>query len=472
MLPSLWCETLPLSSLRSAKSRPSSCCPAHTQDMAQNAGTVTEPSEESQCPEERENHSERQIYLDYNATTPLAEEVVEAVTEALREAWGNPSSCYTAGCKAKQLIDTARANIARMLGGKPEDIIFTSGGTEANNMVFFSAVEYFSRADGKNRAVARSRPHIITSNVEHDSVALPLLHLQSTQRAEVTFVPVSTVTGRVEVDDVIAALRPNTCLVSIMLANNETGVIMPVCELSQRLASVSQDRASQGLPSILLHTDAAQALGKVEVDAEELGVNYLTIVGHKFYGPRIGALYIRDLGHLSPLLPILHGGGQERSFRPGTENTPMIAGLGKAAELVSLHCAAYESHMRSVRDYLEQRLKAVFGDRIRFNSRFPGTERLPNTCNVSLLRPSVLGREWLSQCCHLQASVGAACHSDRGDSPSPVLLSSGVPPEAARGAVRLSVGRETSRHDVDLIVRDLKQGAEKLGAKETREGNV
>ncbi|MEE6515384.1 hypothetical protein FKM82_024103 [Ascaphus truei] len=128
--------------------------------------------------------------------------------------------------------------------------------------------------------------------------------------------------------------------------------------------------------------------------------------------------------------------------------------------------------MRSVRDYLEQRLKAVFGDRIRFNSRFPGTERLPNTCNVSLLRPSVLGREWLSQCCHLQASVGAACHSDRGDSPSPVLLSSGVPPEAARGAVRLSVGRETSRHDVDLIVRDLKQGAEKLGAKETREGNV
>ncbi|MEE6515383.1 hypothetical protein FKM82_024103, partial [Ascaphus truei] len=161
-----------------------------------------------------------------------------------------------------------------------------------------------------------------------------------------------------------------------------------------------------------------------------------------FYGPRIGALYIRDLGHLSPLLPILHGGGQERSFRPGTENTPMIAGLGKAAELVSLHCAAYESHMRSVRDYLEQRLKAVFGDRIRFNSRFPGTERLPNTCNVSLLRPSVLGREWLSQCCHLQASVGAACHSDRGDSDvSPQPL-----PSAAeqRGATRGCTGRSAS----------------------------
>ncbi|KAM4771384.1 selenocysteine lyase [Rhinophrynus dorsalis] len=360
-------------------------------------------------------------------------------------------------------------HIARMVGGKPEDIIFTSGGTEANNMVLFTAVEHFNKVskEEQNNCMDRTLPHIITSNVEHDSVALPLLQLQRMQRAEVTFVPVSTVTGRVEVEDVIAALRPNTCLVSVMLANNETGVIMPVGELSQRLASISRERLSQGLHKILLHTDAAQALGKVEVDAEELGVNYLTIVGHKFYGTRIGALYIRGLGNLSPLVPILYGGGQERNFRPGTENTPMIAGLGKAAELVSLHCAAYECHMRSVRDYLEQRLEAVFQNRIRFNSHFPGAERLPNTCNVSLLKPAVLGREWLSHCHHLQASVGAACHSDRGDSPSPVLLNSGVPWEAARGAVRLTVGRETSREDVDLIIRDLEQSARQLEAKQT-----
>ncbi|NP_001087800.1 selenocysteine lyase [Xenopus laevis] len=415
--------------------------------------------------QKEKNHLNHKIYLDYNATTPPAREVVGTVAEALQEAWGNPSSSYTAGCKAKELIDTARARIAKMVGGKPEDIIFTSGGTEANNMVLFSAVENFNRTskERQNNNVDWALPHIITSNVEHDSVALPLLQLQKTHKAEITFVPVSTVTGRVEVEDVISAVRPNTCLVSIMLANNETGVIMPVGELSQCLASLSRKRSAQGLPEILLHTDAAQALGKVEVDVQELGVNYLTIVGHKFYGPRIGALYVGGLGHQSPLLPMLYGGGREGNFRPGTENTPMIAGLGQAAELVSLHCAAYEVHMRRIRDYLEQKLEAVFGDRIRLNSRFPGAERLPNTCNVSLLKPAVLGREWLSHCQYLQASVGAACHSDRGDSPSPVLLKSGVPQDAARSAVRLSVGRETSQDDVDLIVRDLEQAAQLLG---------
>ncbi|KAG8445404.1 hypothetical protein GDO86_010258 [Hymenochirus boettgeri] len=407
------------------------------------------------------------IYLDYNATTPPAEEVVETVKEALREAWGNPSSSYTAGCRAKQLIDLARAHLAKMVGGKPEDVIFTSGGTEANNMVLFSAVEHFNTASNErqNKSVDWALPHIITSNVEHDSVALPLLHLQKSQKAEVTFVPVCSVTGRVKVEDVISALRPNTCLVSIMLANNETGFLMPVGELSRCLDSISRERHAQGLTKVLLHTDAAQALGKVEVDVQELGVNYLTIVGHKFYGPRIGALYVKGLGNLSPLLPMFRGGGQERNFRPGTENTPMIAGLGKAAELVSLNFTAYEDHMRSIRDYLEQRLMAVFKDRIRINSQFSGPERLPNTCNVSLLKPAVLGRDWLSHCQYLQASVGAACHSDREDSPSPVLLNSGVPWDAARSAVRLSVGRETSKEDIDLIVRDLEQSAELLSRK-------
>uniref|UniRef100_A0A8C5P9P6 Selenocysteine lyase n=1 Tax=Leptobrachium leishanense TaxID=445787 RepID=A0A8C5P9P6_9ANUR len=427
-------------------------------DMASNSV----PGKENHCLKKDESNSQHKVYLDYNATTPPAAEVVEVVAEAMRDAWGNPSSGYAAGRNAKELIDSARAHVAKMVGGKPEDVVFTSGGTEANNMVLFSAVERFTREsrEGQNTTLEEGvLPHIITSNVEHDSVSLPLLHLEKSRKAEVTFVKVSTVTGRVEVDDVIAAVRPNTCLVSIMLANNETGVIMPISDLSRRVASISQNRSAQGLPQILLHTDAAQALGKVEVDVQELGVNYLTIVGHKFYGPRIGALYIHSIGHLSPLLPMLYGGGQERNFRPGTENTPMIAGLGKAAELVSLHCSSYRAHMKSTRDYLEQRLQVVFGDRIRFNSHFPGTEWLPNTCNVSLLRPSILGREWLSQCRHLLASVGAACHSDRGDSPSPVLLSSGVPLEAARGAVRLSVGRETSQEDVDMIVKDLEQAA-------------
>ncbi|KAG8580635.1 hypothetical protein GDO81_007372 [Engystomops pustulosus] len=421
-------------------------------------------SNEDQRPEKTEIPDKWKVYLDYNATTPPAEEVVEVVTLALQEAWGNPSSSYSAGCKAKQLIDTAREHIARMVKGKPEDIIFTSGGTEANNMVLCSAVEYFNTSTRKeqSRSLENALPHIITSNVEHDSIALPLKHLQGASKAEITFVPVSTTTGRVEVEDVVAALRPNTCLVSIMLANNETGVIMPVAELAQRLGHISEERKARGLPPILLHTDAAQALGKIGVDVQELGVDYLTIVGHKFYGPRIGALYVHEIGKETPLLPMLYGGGQERNYRPGDSFSL------QAAELVSLHCAMYEDQMRSVRDYLEQRLQAVFGNKIRFNSQFPGTDRLPNTCNVSLLTPAVLGREWLSHCDYLLASVGAACHSDRGDSPSHVLLNSGVPPDAARGAIRLSVGRDTSREDVDLIVKDLKKAAKRLEKKEQK----
>lgn len=203
-----------------------------------------------------------------------------------------------------------------------------------------------------------TRPHFITCTVEHDSIRLPLEHLVEDQVAEVTFVPVSKVNGQVEVEDILAAVRPTTCLVTVMLANNETGVIMPISEISRRIKALNQIRAASGLPRVLVHTDAAQALGKRRVDVEDLGVDFLTIVGHKFYGPRIGALYVRGVGKLTPLYPMLFGGGQERNFRPGTENTPMIAGLGKAADLVSENCETYEAHMRDIRDYLEERLEA------------------------------------------------------------------------------------------------------------------
>lgn len=287
---------------------------------------------------------------------------------------------------------------------------------------------------------------------------------QKKNMAEVTFVPVSKVTGQAEVEEVLAAVRPTTCLVTIMLANNETGVIMPVPEISRRIKALNQSRAASGLPQILVHTDAAQALGKRRVDVEDLGVDFLTIVGHKFYGPRIGALYVRGVGKLTPLYPMLFGGGQERNFRPGTENTPMIAGLGKAAELVTENCEAYEAHMRDVRDYLEERLQAEFGKRIHLNSRFPGVERLPNTCNFSIQGSKLQGYMVLAQCQTLLASVGASCHSDHEDRPSPVLLSCGVPVDVARNALRLSVGRSTTRAEVDLIVQDLKEAVAQLEA--------
>ncbi|XP_026902202.1 selenocysteine lyase isoform X2 [Acinonyx jubatus] len=405
--------------------------------------------------------SERKVYMDYNATTPLEPEVIQVVTEAMREAWGNPSSPYPTGKKAKDIIDTARDNLAKMIGGKPQDIIFTSGGTESNNLVIHSVVRHFqhTRSAEGDGAV----PHLVTCTVEHDSIRLPLEHLAKEQVAAVTFVPVSKVSGQVEVEDILAAVRPATCLVTVMLANNETGVIMPIAEISQRIKALNRKRAASGLPVILVHTDAAQALGKRRVDVEVLGVDFLTIVGHKFYGPRIGALYVRGLGELTPLHPMLFGGGQERNFRPGTENTPMIAGLGKAAELVTKNWEAYEAHMRDVRDYLEERLLAEFDkQRIHLNSRFPGTERLPNTCNFSIRGPQLQGRVLLAQCRTLQASVGAACHSDQVDRPSPVLLSCGIPFDVARNALRLSVGRSTTRAEVDLVVQDLKQAVARL----------
>ncbi|XP_035268062.1 selenocysteine lyase isoform X2 [Anguilla anguilla] len=419
--------------------------------------------------EQHNDLQEERIYMDYNATTPLESEVILAISEALHEAWGNPSSSYLPGRKAKAIINKSRENVARMVGGRAEDIIFMSGGTEANNLVFHTAVKHFwegrgaSEVNGQERSHHNGKsvlPHIITSNVEHDSVRLAAESLSREGKADVTFVPVSKVSARVEVEDVMAVVRPTTCLISIMLANNETGVLMPIRELCRRVKSLNKQ---QPAPRILLHTDAAQAIGKVRVDVQELGVDYLTIVGHKFYAPRIGALYVNGPGTTTPVFPMFFGGGQERNFRPGTENTPMIAGLGKAAELVNTRLPEVETHLRDTRLYLEQRLQDVFGkEKIHFNSHFPGSETLPNTCNVSILGPGLQGRRVLSGCKKLLASVGAACHSDRGDRPSHILLSSGIPPEVAANALRLSVGRGTTRRDVDLAVEDLREAVQEL----------
>ncbi|XP_072556012.1 selenocysteine lyase [Paramormyrops kingsleyae] len=406
---------------------------------------------------------EERIYMDYNATTPLDPEVIMAITEALKDAWGNPSSTYLPGRKAKGINDKSRESVASMVNGQAEDIIFMSGGTEANNLVFYTAVKHFWDSWGAtllNEKQTTVLPHIITSSIEHDSVKITADSLLKEGKADITFVKVSKVTGRVEVNDVLAAVRPNTCLISVMLANNETGVIMRIKELCQRVQLLNVQRSG---PRILLHSDGAQAVGKVKVDVQELGVDYLTIVGHKFYGPRIGALYVNKPGSITPLFPMFFGGGQERNFRPGTENTPMIAGLGKAAELVNLHLPEYEAHLCDIKKYLEQRLQTVFGkEKIHFNSHFPGSETLPNTCNVSLLGPGLEGWKVLSSCRWLLASVGAACHSDKVERPSHILLSCGISPKVAANALRLSVGRRTTRKDIDLAVEDLREAVCRL----------
>ncbi|XP_063965195.1 selenocysteine lyase-like [Lytechinus pictus] len=405
------------------------------------------------------------IYLDYNATTPVEPEVIEVISETLSAAWGNPSSSYPQGQLAKQLINKARSQVATMVGASPSDIIFTSGGTEANNLVIHTAIEHFKNSVGTSSSVI-TRPHIVTSNLEHDSIKLPLEHLVNQGIADVTFVPASIETGRVEAHAIIDAVQPTTCLVTIMHANNETGVIQPVEEIFQRLKGMTHDPPLL-LPRILLHTDAAQTIGKIRVDVDDLNADYLTIVGHKFYAPRIGALYVRGLGDSTidrgaPLYPMLFGGGQERNFRPGTENTAMIAGLGKAAEIVTENVKQFEDHMRRVRDYLEERIESTFPGQVCFNGKCKGSERIPNTCNVSFLGRNRQGRKILLKAKRFQASVGAACHSHAGDRPSHILIAIGVPNEVAVNALRLSVGRHTTTEEVDMILKDLQDSLKTL----------
>nr|XP_034337305.1 selenocysteine lyase isoform X2 [Crassostrea gigas] len=404
----------------------------------------------------------KSIYLDNNATTPLESDVLNAITSALSKAWGNPSSSHTQGIEAKAIIEESRQHVAAMLGAK------ASGGTEGNNMILHTAVKYFhSGQDWSHNGFPDKEhlPHFITSNLEHDAVKLVLEHFAEEGIASVTFVPASPKTGHVMVDDVIAAIRPSTCMISIMLANNETGIIQPVKEMFERVKQINTSRKT--IPKILLHTDAAQAIGKILVSVQDLGADYLTIVGHKFYGPRIGAIYVKDLGSSKevPLYPMFYGGGQERNYRPGTENTAMIAGLGQASKLVTENIDKYNRHMEKVRDYLEERLKAEFGEEICFNGRIGKSCRIPNTCNMSLLSVDCSGSEVLSHCTHVQASVGAACHAQ--NRPSPILLALDIEEDVARRAIRLSVGRETTQEDIDCAVNDLKQAVEKIQSKNT-----
>ncbi|KAJ7385021.1 hypothetical protein OS493_018710 [Desmophyllum pertusum] len=398
------------------------------------------------------------IYLDYNATTPLEPTVLTAIHDALRDAWGNPSSSYTAGKKASHMIKQARSSVANMIGALDSDIIFTSGGTEANNMVIHSALEYFREFND----IVDLKPHVITSNLEHDSIQLPLLNLAKQGRIEVTFVSASQDSGAVTAEEVLQEVKPGTCLITVMMANNETGVIQPIEDIAKAIRGLKKSRSSKKIPRILFHTDAAQAIGKIKVDVDELGVDYLTVVGHKFYGPRIGALYVRNPTGDTPLHPMFFGGGQERNFRPGTENTGMIAGLGCASQLVVDNLDQYHDNMKMVRDYLEFRLKEIFQDKIQFNGKFQTSDRIPNTCNMSFIGSGLEGRKILATVKKLQASVGAACHSDVVSRPSPILTAIGVPHDIAMNVLRLSVGRDTSKEDIDLVVEDLKAAVECL----------
>ncbi|XP_029834904.2 selenocysteine lyase [Ixodes scapularis] len=397
---------------------------------------------------ETENNHGKVVYLDYNATTPTAVEVQVSICDALKNAWGNPTSSHAAGDAARKLTDKARSDVATIIGGKPQEIVFTSGGTESNNMIVHSSVRHFKEVKHNYAALAHyDIPHCITTNVEHKSVLLPLKYLKENGNTDLTIVPVSKSSGSVIAEDIISAIRPHTIFISVMLAQNETGILQPVGDIGALLEEVNRERKKESLPEILFHTDAAQAIGKVKIDVDALKVDYLSIAGHKFYGPRSGALYFRET---KPLYPFILGAGQERGYRSGTPNVCMIAGLGTAASLVIKGLDGFQRSMRESRDYLEKKLQDAFGSKVSFNHR-KGAAALPNTCSVSF--KGMNGPNILCKAKFVQASTGAACHHTA--EPSEVLLNSGVPADSARGTLRLSVGRNTSHADIDLAVRHL-----------------
>jgi cysteine desulfurase len=359
------------------------------------------------------------VYLDYNATTPVAPQVADAIEPYLREHFGNPSSSHIFGRRAHDAVERARGEVAALIGARSHEIIFTGCATEANNLAIF----------GVARALRASKKHIITSVIEHPAVLQPCARLAE-DGWQVTIVAVDGA-GRVDPREVARALRADTALVSVMHANNEIGTI-------QDIAAIAAIAHAAGA---LMHTDAAQSIGKIAVNVDALGVDLLSIAGHKFYATKgVGALYVRDG---TPIAPLAVGADHERGLRPGTENVPAIAGLGEAARLAREHQPRWQAHMRAMRDLLHGLLaEEIPGLVLNGHTEF----RLPNTLNVSF--PRVSGRELLRLAqTDVAASLGSACHSEN-DSVSGVLAALGVGIERALGAVRLSVGTPTTEPEV------------------------
>jgi cysteine desulfurase len=373
------------------------------------------------------------IYLDYNATTPVAPEVARAMQPFLGPEFGNPSCDYPLGLRAREAVSGARREVAALLNCAPDEVVFTSGATEANNMVLKGVAWHC----GKGR--------IITAATEHPAVLAPCRFLAS-RGFEVIVLPVDS-QGLVDPGAVRRALSPDTILISLMHANNETGALAPLPEI----AVMAQEA---GVP---LHTDAAQSVGKVRVDVNELQVDFLTVAGHKFYAPKgVGALYLRRGRALTPLL---HGASQEGGRRAGTENLPYIVALGAACRLAREGLEVNAAHLQGLRDLLHAKLKAGCPGLV-LNG--PEAARLPNTLNVSF--PGLAGCDLMAGVPEVAASLGSACHAGM-EAVSPVLAAMGVSAAVARGAVRFSVGRPTTRAEVEQAAALILEQARALAGK-------
>jgi cysteine desulfurase len=364
----------------------------------------------------------RRVYLDHNASTPVHPEVLAEMLPYFSEVFGNPSSVHGFGRAAREGVDVARERIGRFLSVRPDEIVFTSGGTESDNFAV------------KGLALARGRGHLITSRIEHHAVLRTCEALEG-QGFEVTYLPVDD-QGRLDPDDVKRAIRPDTIAISVMHANSEVGTIQPIAEIG----AIARER---GVP---LHIDAVQTFGKIPLDVDAMGVGLMSFSGHKIYGPKgVAALYIR---RGTKMLAIQHGGEHERRRRAGTENTAGIVGLGKAVEVRAREMADEAARLSALRDRLWEGIRARVPD-CRLNGEL--ATRLPGTANIVFRHVEsesiVLGLDLKG----IAVSAGSACTSGNVE-PSYVLVAMGVPVDWAMGAVRFSLGRATTAEDVDYVV--------------------
>jgi len=361
------------------------------------------------------------IYLDYNATTPVDPTVVDAMLPFISTYFGNPSSGHSYADAARTAIIAARRNVANLLHCQPNEVIFTGCGTESDALAI-RGIALAQQARGK---------HIITQVTEHPAVLNICKALERWHGFRVTYLPVDS-TGRVDPAAVANAIDEQTTLITIMHANNETGTIQPLPEIAQ----IAHQHG------VLFHSDAAQSVGKIPTDVQALGVDLLTVAGHKLYAPKgIGALYIRQGVTLEPWL---YGGGQERGLRSGTENTAAIVALGAAAEKANNHLDSSQQRLSSLRDHLQALLKQSLPGRVHLNGH--RTERLPNTLNISI--DGIIGEELLASIPEIASSTGSACHAGTTD-PSPVLTAMGLTREHALAALRLTLGRWSTQEEIE-----------------------
>jgi len=377
------------------------------------------------------------IYLDYNATTPVDPIVVEAMLPYLSTHFGNPSSTHRYGYVTRQAIDTARKQVAQLLGCTAGEIIFTGGGSESDNLAI-RGVALARRASGN---------HIITQVTEHPAVLNTCNALERLHGLRITYLPVDAY-GRVSPADVEAAIDGQTILVTIMHANNETGTLQPIAEI----AEIAHRHG------VLVHTDASQSVGKIPTRVEDLGVDLLTVAGHKLYAPKgIGTLYVRRGVQLEP---VIYGGGQESGRRAGTENIAHMVALGAACVLAQEQLAESQPRVQQLRDRLEQRLAEFLPGSVYLNGH--RSERLPNTLNISVDR--VIGEEVLAATPEIASSTGSACHEGSTD-PSAVLMAMGLSRERALGALRLTLGRWSTEDEVERAARLLARTVDSLREK-------